>query len=168
MVSVSIEQSPTDYFGWVECLKKMKTGIPDTNTFAVLRKGTCPEYEGIKAGMHKLSEASVNAVIANCIKALKRDIARFSDANETVGIHIAFVRFGKRINGCMFFTEMHFLDQRFCDELRHETITQVTRFWSEMLNNIKKDSAARNNLRMAEELFIIKRVKLLDKYRISA
>ena len=68
----------------------------------------------------------------------------------------------------MFFTEMHFLDQRFCDELRHETITQVTRFWSEMLNNIKKDSAARNNLRMAEELFIIKRVKLLDKYRISA
>ena len=148
MVSVSIEQSPTDYFGWVECLKQLKTGIPDTNTFAVLRKG--------------------NAVIANCIKALKRDIARFSDANETVGIHIAFVRFGKRINGCMFFTEMHFLDQRFCDELRHETITQVTRFWSEMLNNIKKDSAARNNLRMAEELFIIKRVKLLDKYRISA
>lgn len=167
MHTVSIEQPPKDYYSWVECLKQLKTGIPNTGAFDVLRKGKCPEYAGIKASLHGLIEETVNAIIANCVKTLKRDVSKYIDINETDGIHIAFFRFGKYIDGCMFFTEMTFLDQSYCDDLRRETIKHVTRFWSEMLHTLKKDIAAKNNFRMNEELFLIYRVKLLKAYRFS-
>lgn len=167
MLTVNIEQPPNDYYSWIDCLKQFKTGIPDKSTFDMLRKGKCPEYAGIKASLHRQIEETVNAIIANCVKTLKRDISKFSDINETDGIHIAFLRFGKYIEGCMFFTEMTFLDHSYSDDLRRETIKQVTRFWTDTLSRLKKDIAAKNNFKMSEELFLIYRVKLLKAYRFS-
>ena len=67
----------------------------------------------------------------------------------------------------MFFMGMRFLDENFRKELCRETIKQINLFWSEMINQIKKDTAARDNARMAEELFLIKRIRLLKDYQIS-
>lgn len=167
MRTVKIERPPDDYFSWVECFKKLTSGVPDARVFEVLRKGSCPEYIGVRSSFHEQIQDAVNAIIASCIKELKRDMTRYAESGETDGFHIAFRRFGNRINGCMFFTAIPFLDPDFCDELRRETISQVNRFWAELLNQIKKDTAARNNLKMAEELLLIKRVRLLQDYRIS-
>ena len=167
MRTVTIERPPADYFSWVECFKKLTSGVPDARVFEVLRKGSCPEYIGVRSSFHEQIQDAVNAIIASCIKELKRDMTRYAESGETDGFHIAFRRFGKRINGCMFFTAIPFLDPDFCDELSRETISQVNRFWAELLNQIKKDTAARNNLKMAEELLLIKRVRLLQDYRIS-
>lgn len=167
MRTVTIEQPPTDYFSWVECFKKIKSGIPDARVFEILRKGSCPEYIGVVSSFHEQIQDAVNAIIASCIKELKRDMTRYSESYEIEGFHIAFRRFGKRINGCMFFTAIPFLEKGFCEELRQETLNQVNHFWAELLNQIKKDTAARNNLKMAEELLLIKRVRLLQDYLIS-
>ena len=167
MTAVTITKIPTDYYSWVECLKLLQTGIPDRSTIMMINKGYCSEYAGIKGSMHKLIEETVNALIANCIKELKRDISKFADLNETDGFHLAFQRFEKRISSCMFFMGMGFLDENFRKELCRETIKQINLFWSEMINQIKKDTAARDNARMAEELFLIKRIRLLKDYQIS-
>lgn len=167
MAVVSIVRPPIDYYSWVECLKCLQSGIPDDNTLVMIKMGDCPEYLGIKASIHKLIEDAVNAIIANCIKELKHDISKCADTNEVDGFHLAFHRFGNRINSCMFFMGMTFLDEHYRKELCRETIKQIDHFWEETINHIKKDTAARDNVRMAEELFLINRIRLLKDYRFS-
>lgn len=167
MTIVSIVQPPIDYYSWVECLKKLQKGIPDKNTLMMIELGECPEYLGIKTSIHSLIEDAVNAIIANCIKELKRDISKCAETNEVDGFHLAFKRFGKRINSSMFFMRIAFLDEHFRKELCRETIKQIDYFWSETINRIKKDTAARNNACMAEELLLINRIKLFMDYRFS-
>ena len=167
MRTVTIEQPPADYYSWSACIKKLKSGIPDVRAFEVLRRGSCPEYIGVRTSFHEQIQDAVNAIIATCIRELKRDMRRFAESGETDGFHIAFQRFGKRINGCMFFTAIPFLEQEFSDELRRETVRQVTLFWAELLHQIKKETASRNNLKMSEEFLLIKRVRLLQEYQIS-
>ena len=167
MTVVSITEPPADYYSWVECLNSLQTGIPDETTLAVISRGNCPEYIGIKASIHSLTEKAVNAIIANCVKELKRDISKYADINEIDGFHLAFRRFSKRINGCMFFMGMSFLDDHFREELCRETVKQINNFWTETLDHIRKDTAAQDNVLMAEELFLIKRIKLFKDYQLS-
>lgn len=165
MKRIRISHPPRDYNGWTECLDLLSSGIPESGTIGLLSQSSCPEYPGVKAFLHARIEKTVNAVIANCIRELRRSLRRFSDTNEIDGVHIAFVRFARDIDSCLFFIRIPFLDPSFRREMRDATEKEVLRFWTDTVSSIRMDVRKTDNRFLEEELFLIKRIRLFKDLR---
>lgn len=165
MKDCHVVHMPNDYKSWTELLKTFETVLPDEETIKLLSCGTCPEYSGIKVYLHARIEETVNKVIANCIKELKRNIIRFSEMQEIEGYHVIFMRFAKRIDACMFFVHIDFLEIGFKMEMYNEVCKEVYRFWNDLTDSVKKTVISNNNVKLDEELYMIKRIRLFKKYQ---
>ena len=156
----SISSAPTDYSSWMEYLDGFDKGIPDENFERLLSNGACPEYGGVKIYFHNRLEKAVNSIIGFCINDLRRNILEYIEDNELSGIHIAFIRFSKRIKKCMFFEHIPFLDTDYKNELSTEIKKEVGLFWRNTLKSLNNDVKQSNNRVLEEELFLIGRIKL--------
>ena len=162
MKLINITAPPADYNGWVECLEALEDGIPDDNAEHMLSVGTCPEYSGIKPYFHLRIENSVNAIINTCIKELRREVSRLTAEGDVRGLHIAFIRFSKRIRRCLFFNRIPFLDSGYKEELLIKTQDAVNAFWSDTLSSLQNDVRHSDSNALEEELYLIKRIRLFN------
>lgn len=167
MSSCCVVHPPCNYSSWVELLETFREIIPDSGMISLIASGSCAEYNGIKGYLHPHIEEAVNMVIANCIKELKRNIVRLNEMQEIDGMNIAFIRFSKKIDASLFFMHIDFLDESFKQELYNEVEKEVYRFWNDLLASIRKNAVSNNNLKLEEELYLIKRIRLFKKYQNS-
>lgn len=158
---------PTDYHSWIQYLDSIEDGDFENNLQAVLDESSCPEYKGIKSYFHVRIETAVNNIIESNLRDLKKGIAKFTENNEIAGLHILFVRFSKKINRCMFFCYIPFLDNTFKKKMYSATKKEVYNFWDIMLNLLQSEAKKNNNVLLDEELFLIERITLFDGVELN-
>ena len=166
MKDTSVLSPPTDYNSWLEYLDSLESGYSYDGFEEVLVKSSCPEYRGIKSYLHQRIEKTVNAIINSCIKDLHRNVTKYVEGNEISGMHILFKRFAKRIEKCMFFCYIPFLDGDYKKELFEAAKSETYKFWNAMLASVKADVLNNNNTLLEEELFLIERITLFENIEI--
>lgn len=127
--------------------------------------GSCPGYGAVAPFFRERVENTVNAIANRCVSELQRDLRRVTACNEVSAIHMLFRRFSKRINACMFFWYIPFLEQDFKDELYRQTASETERVMSQLLQPFKESAARSNSTQLDEELFLIGRIRLFDGVR---
>lgn len=165
MKTINVSTPPTDYSGWVECFEKLSDGIPDDEFNQIISQSTCPEYRGIKTYLHPQLEKAVNHIVNSCLSVFRRDVLNCFERQEIMGLHLVFIRFSRRINKCMFFIYIPFLEKTFKNDLYKETKRVINDFWLDLINSIKNES--NYNSLIQEELHIIKRIHLFEKIEIN-
>lgn len=161
---VSLTSSPQDYNGWLECFKHLEKNELTLTSYNLLIQGNCQGYDGIKSYFNQQLINTVNNLIKKNIAVFQKSLARYSDENCIDGLSLPFIRLSKKLEFCMFFTELEFLDKSFKAELRESAVKEITGFWQGMLDSLKKQAMNNHSCELEEEYFRIKRITVLKNY----
>ena len=156
-----VKSPPSDYVGWVSFLENIENNIRFIETEGFFEGAVCPEYAAVKVYFHKYIENAVNTVIRQSVTELQKNIRRCVESNEISSLHLAFVRFSKKVKNCTFFVKIPFVDEDYKNELLAATKLELDRFRSSMLESLSSDVKKSGSSFLEEELFLIKKIKLL-------
>ena len=163
-LEVPLTSSPQDYSSWLECFKYLEKNELTLTGYNLLIKGNCQGYDSVKGYFNQQLVNTVNNLIKRNIAVFQKSLARYSDENCIDGLSQPFVRLSKKLELCMFFTELEFLDKSFKAELRDSAVKEITYFWQGMIDSLKKQAMNNHCCELEEEYFRIKRIRVLKNY----
>ena len=84
-----------------------------------------------------------------------------SENGEITSVHLAFIRFSRKVKNCLFFNKITFLDEDYKAKLNGAVADEIERFRKQALSSLKNDVKRSGSGLLEEELFLIKRIKFL-------
>lgn len=159
-VITKIETPPTNYDEWIQCFNQLNNALLDKSSAIILSRGSCVAYNQVKPYLHREMQKAVNIIIKEYVNELNREIKKYSEFNEINNLHIPFVRFATKIENSLFFINLDFMDSSFKKELCESVISEINRFWSNVILSFKRQALETGNSLIEEEYYRISRIKL--------
>lgn len=153
--------APQSYSGWTELIDSIDADTDFSVFEEALSVGVCPEYSCVKQYFHEHVEEAVNRIISSGLSELKRNVRMLSENGEITSVHLAFIRFSRKVKNCLFFNKITFLDEDYKAKLNGAVADEIERFRKQALSSLKNDVKRSGSGLLEEELFLIKRIKFL-------
>jgi len=136
------------------------SSIADIEVTKVIAKGSFVNKGYLAVQFQQKLVETVNAMLNNRIARFLRDLNILISFNELSDIVYLFVKLRNEINNCLFFTEFNFLDVNVRHELELSVKTQMTKFWSDTVAFLQKQTLESYNANLEDSVFLIRRIDL--------
>ena len=159
----SVTAAPTTYQDWLDCFERMKEAPWSANNdFASLSRGSFDGTGAMLVAFQQQLIAAINAALDKSVKRFVRDLNECITFNELYQIDVLFKRLKKDINRTTFFLELSFLSNAFKAELYKSITDQMTGFWEDTVNYLRREALDSSNSDLEDALFLIRRIRLFS------
>lgn len=150
---------PGTYQEWMECLQKFQTEpvyLEELRSLDAgrMERGTYPED---KFQMRVVE--TVDIMLRKSVKRFSRILNEIMEAGDLEQIPVLCIRLGREMQKCYFYRYIVFLEQTFMDRLDAELNGQISRFWEQELEEIRKLCEETEDPGVEEIYFAMKRIR---------
>lgn len=156
---IAPDQIPATYQQWLACFQHMQEHPGDQGVHALMLRGSFPGQisETYKS---RLSE-TVGAMLTYHCRWFLRETDQALANGEPDMVALLAVRFRRKVQKCLFYRDLPFLEDSFVKILDEGFCAQVRAFWKDFLFQLKATANESSHTELEDVLLEMSRVRII-------
>lgn len=154
-----IKQPPSNFLQWLECFEILGSRSVSNEDIKILRNGSCSDIGSSIDYLEKELIKTVNKMMDLCIRDFNREINMYLSFDENESYFEAYRRLARRLDNCLFFTDLDFLGESFRKELEQSVNKEINKFWLISTKILHDQCIDHYDKNLEDQSYFIKRLR---------